>query len=83
MVKLELEDQDVIDLIALLINFEVLSSEWFENNEPTVSVAKRLVQDILKKSVEGGLVATDEDLKQRTRDFVVSGLDFKHNQGWK
>ena len=73
-IKIELTAQEAIDVVALIINYEVLAGEWFENNEPAVSVGKELGQKILGEAVKNGLSITDIELKDRTRELAVTGV---------
>ena len=74
--KIELDRDQALDLVAMLISLNTLSTAWFKKHEPTSTRSSELSREILKQIVEQDTFLVCE-LKDRTKHFHVSGLDLK------
>lgn len=68
--NISLKREDAVDLVALLINYYGLVEALYKNIEPTGSTVERLNGDILKQLIANGLILTERELAERTKELA-------------
>lgn len=74
-VTITLDKEQAVDIVALLLELSMLTKVWFRDHEPASAKACELSKTILYKSIDAGLIVTEQQLRERSQQFRVSDLD--------